>query len=419
MAIVVRLAFVLLYPQVAPTIGDDRMYDQVGWNIASGKGFSGGFAGQTDRPGRPAPFDIPGSPEIGIGPIYPAFLAAIYVVAGHDVTAARVVQACLGGVLVLLVYLLTVQAFGVRVAQVAAFGTALYPALIIYTGPLLTESLTFALLPLALWATDRAARTGSSWWWAAAGIAGGVAVLEREELLLLLPVLLAAAWWLAPTRLRLAQATAFVLAAALTIGVWTARNYVTFRRLVLVSAHGGDTLWLSAKGWDEWHYDDPELQRLTAGLNYLQQNDVFRREGIKLIEGDPLRYARLCIGRLPDFWISSQTAHLIGFDGSFGALRARGQYGRVAVKLLLLALNCGVIAIGLFGAVRAVHARANAWSVVLLLAPVVVVGGVHFLLYASPRYQLPILPFVIVFAAAAVAGGHEPTARAQPDVVGR
>ena len=67
-AALLRLVFVLWYPQVPAGIGDDRTYEQVALNLVAGKGFSGGLSsGQWERTGQPAPLDVPGDPEIGFG----------------------------------------------------------------------------------------------------------------------------------------------------------------------------------------------------------------------------------------------------------------------------------------------------------------------------------------------------------------
>ena len=59
-AVVLRIGFVLLYPPYPFGQGDDLGYDQVGWNLAIGKGFSGSL----ELP------DVAGSPEIRYGPSY-------------------------------------------------------------------------------------------------------------------------------------------------------------------------------------------------------------------------------------------------------------------------------------------------------------------------------------------------------------
>ena len=45
-------------------------------------------------------------------------------------------------------------------------------------------------------------------------------------------------------------------ALSVTMAPWVVRNARTFHRFIPVSAHDGDTLWISTKGWQDWHMDD-------------------------------------------------------------------------------------------------------------------------------------------------------------------
>ena len=98
------------------------------------------------------------------------------------------------------------------------------------------------------------------------------------------------------------------------------------------------------------------------------------------------------------FWITSHTSYLVGLEQGLGAYYARAEYGRLSIKLLFLAVNVGAILLASFG-IASVFRQGLPWPGVLLLAPIGVIAFVHFLLFAAPRYQVPIMPFVLVFAA--------------------
>lgn len=395
-ALAVRLGYVLVYPQVAPVYGDDRMYDEVGWNLTRGRGFVGGFAAAVAQ--------SPEAPEVGIGPTYPAFLALVYRVAGHDLRAVRVVQAILSAGLVLILFAPARRAFGQPAARIAAVLVALYPPFVIYSGMLLTETLFAFSLAFIVRVVSWAARSAAAWPWGVAGLLAGVVVLLRQETLVVIAVFAAVVWWFRGRRM-VGRLVAFGLITVLTIGVWTVRNYVVFGEIILVSAHGGDILWISTRDWTEWHYDDLELKSLVQGLSYVEQNNVLRREGLRNIVNDPLGYLALCFRRLPHFWISSHTSYLVGFTQPFLAYWEQGALGRLAVKLALLALNVALLTLAVWGI--AVSFRApSSWTetAVLFLVPVVVIALVHFFLFAAPRYQMPAMTFLLHFAAVPLAG---------------
>jgi hypothetical protein len=81
-ALGLRLGFVLFYPQMPPHL-DALWYDQVGWYLATGNV----WAREVFDP----PFDFGVGPEVMKGPVYPAFLALIYLTFGHDLIAVRII----------------------------------------------------------------------------------------------------------------------------------------------------------------------------------------------------------------------------------------------------------------------------------------------------------------------------------------
>src|SRR3990167_9394356 len=77
-AIILRLAYVLAYPQM-PLLNDPAGYDKTGWGLVNGKGFP--------------VFMLDNEAIISRPPGYPLFLAAIYWISGHNLMAVRIVQA--------------------------------------------------------------------------------------------------------------------------------------------------------------------------------------------------------------------------------------------------------------------------------------------------------------------------------------
>jgi hypothetical protein len=178
---------------------------------------------------------------------------------------------------------------------------------------------------------------------------------------------------------------------------WVVRNWRTFHRFIPVSAHDGDTLWISTKGWQDWHMDDPELQALARGRDYIQQEDAMRDAAVRDIKAHPLQFVATRLRQFPDFWFSSHTGNVRGLSDSFAAYRARRALTPLVVKLALLVANTGVIAAGLFGMLRALL-RERTPAVWLMASPIAVITGIHLLLFATARYQVAMMPFVIAFA---------------------
>jgi 4-amino-4-deoxy-L-arabinose transferase-like glycosyltransferase len=397
-ACLVRFAYIGGYPQVETICPDCRVYDRVAMNLVEGRGFVGGTTGDAE-------FGPPdrGAPEVGIGPVYSTFLAGIYFVAGHHYVAVRVVQAVLGALVVPLIWRVTAAAFGPAVGRTAAWLVALSPPLIAYTSVVLTENLTVFLLVLSAWLLIVAIDRRDARWFVGGGLSLGVLILLREEMVVLLPVWTIVAIWQGrrrPPRPAWSHVSAYVLTAAVCVGSWSVRNYLVFGKPILVTAHGGETLWLSARGWREWDFEDPALRNLIAGLDYVKRNEVMQRDGLRMIRDAPVRYALLCLKRVPDLWISSQTSYVRGLSPTYVDLFERGAYARLGAKVLLLLLNLALLAAALAGMVTAFRTMsANAAVVWLMAAPPAIITLVHFFLFSTARYQIPALPFMLGFAA--------------------
>ena len=389
LALVLRVAFVAAYSRPNSRCEDCKFYDEVGWNVASGRGFVGGFASETFA--GPSPLGA-NAPEAGMGPVYPLFVAAIFRIAGHSPSAVHLAQAFVGAATVLVIFNVGL-AFGRRPALAAALITAMTPALIQYTGLMLTETLFAFVLALTVWLMIRAAHRGGLASAVAAGVSMGVCVLLRSECLVIVPLFAILLSRRVPAR-RVQAAVTMTAIACATVSIWTIRNIRVFHEPIVVSAAGGEILWIATQGWSEWRFDDPELHHLIGGQDYVGQNHILGRAAIQNIRQDPMRYLRYCLRRIPEFWISSHTSYIDRLDERFSAYTQRGEYGRVIVKSLLLTVNLAVLGLAVAGIVDRWRIP-DAW---FLLTPILTIAVVHVFLYASPRYQVPILPLLFVFA---------------------
>lgn len=111
---------------------DEVTYDKTGWSIASGKGYvhHGRWAHKA--------------------PLYSAFLAGIYTLAGRSWPAVRMVQAVLGASVCLLVAAAGWMLAGRLPGLVGGWLAALYPPFLLLTARLLSENLFVWFVLLAL-----------------------------------------------------------------------------------------------------------------------------------------------------------------------------------------------------------------------------------------------------------------------------
>ena len=205
-------------------------YDYLGWSIAQGRGVVTPF-------GDPTSIRFPG---------YLYFLGLIYYIFGHHHIAVLLVQALIGSLTPILIYLTARQLFSLRVSRIAAVVGAIYPGFVYFVGWMMTENLFLLLVSLLLYLTV-SLRDGASWRKLAVmgfllgllGLTRGVGLPFIGIIPLYLCVLADGSF-----RTRLARAVLVFAVAILTLVPWTWRNYVTYHRLMLPSSEGGAVLWL-------------------------------------------------------------------------------------------------------------------------------------------------------------------------------
>jgi hypothetical protein len=184
----------------------------------------------------------------GVGPTalrppgYPVLLGAVYAISGDSVTAGRVAGALLGGLAVLLLFMIVAPLWGRRTALVAAGMLAVFPPSILMSAELWSENLFVVATLAAILAVVRFAGTGQLRWMLAAGALCGVALLTRNiGLVLLVPLLVAAALTGRRFGRSLAAPATMAACVALALIPWTVRNLAEFDRFIPVAASSGVT----------------------------------------------------------------------------------------------------------------------------------------------------------------------------------
>jgi hypothetical protein len=73
------------------------------------------------------------------------------------------------------------------------------------------------------------------------------------------------------------------------------------------------------------------------------------------------------------------------------------------LKAAMLGVNSLLVLLGGYGLyVASTRVAAAPRSVVILIAPVVFVTAVHFVLFSTSRFQIPVMPYVLIFCAVAI-----------------
>jgi 4-amino-4-deoxy-L-arabinose transferase-like glycosyltransferase len=336
-------------------------------------------------------------------PGYYYFLAAVYALFGHSYLAVRVVQAVLGTLTCLLVYLLAREIFGPPAGFLAGLTAAVYPPLIFYTGVLLTETLTACLLTAAsccLVASARHKRSGRDIAVILSGLLLGFTVITRSIFLVAVPfvllwlMFLAQGWrgWRPGVRMVLMLLVPIVL----VIAPITARNWQIHGRLVPISTNGGVNFFLAHGGTEqaknevrslpaEW--SEGEITGISSRTQP-EEEAYFYQLGWTYLRGHVLPTLRSLPGKLramywaSDYWParSGQLAILHAADSIIWRI------GILPLSILSLPL------------LRGPQLRRTLLLALIILSTLVI----PLVFWAQPRFRLPLVPSFIVLAAGAV-----------------
>ncbi len=387
LAIVLRLAYAAtLSPEIVITFEADPLtYDQIARNLVAGRGFSG------------ASFYYPPGSDVPTAfwdPLYPVFLAAIYLIVGHSVPAVRVAHAVLGGIAVWLMYALGKRLAGREVGLIAASVTAVYPFFIYYSGQLLTETL-FITLILAVFASAlRAESARSPMWFAGSGALSGLAAMCRAEAF---PFGIALIAWTAYRAGRAASASARLAALglccmALVMAPWVVRNQLTF---------GAPIFTTTKLGYNLYKYYHPLMtaDQTVRVVPFPDLDDLREPQREAAMRADGLRFMAADPGRT--LWFMANKLVLLFKLAPSNEVNQR-------YALLSLASYGVLVPFMMGGLVLAVRRGARFAS---LIAYVLFGIATKAAVFAGIRLRMQIEPVLILFAALALGTALERVAR--------
>jgi hypothetical protein len=398
-ALAVRLAFVVATPGYTPA-HDDRHYDRLACSIV----LSGHYPVRTADADRESCGSMPSGGNVPTAfrpPGYPLFLAGVHAAGeplpGDRWTRGRVVNALLGTLAVALVGLIATHFWSRRVALTAMGVLAVDLPLILVGGSLMSETLFVALvLGAVLAALQSRAASRPIAWAAGAGVLIGLATLTRATApVLALPLALAVAW---RSPRRPAAAGVLVVAMALTVAPWTARNAVQMHAFIPVSDFLGS--------WVAGTYND----QARADKDHPGSSQTFVRGEFDDLDGVPeverqreltrrgLNYAADHPGYVAQVLLHN-TMRLLNLEGSsWWRRQARGMsMPRRAADPAAYAFHVLAL-LALVGAFTPAARRAPAW---FWLVPILLFASVIFA-GSALRYRAPVEPFLALLAALAL-----------------
>lgn len=351
-------------------------------------------------------------PDALRGPGYPAVLAVAYRLAGDSLWTARMVNAAIGGALVLLTGVLARAAGAGGRAWIASAIVACYPALVLSSVYVMPEGV------YALWlvATLMLVRHRSALFAVAAGMVAGVAMLTRSVGLALVaaPV---AMWARAVSASEASWATAlgrvamFGGAAAMVLLPWLAFTTRVAGGPLLDATSGYNLLaGNNPRATGRLELGDEAWLRDTYIAGASSAADGNRRAiaaGVSWAVAHPHAWLRLAAVKL---------GYLVGLEGRehawvyghayFGARSATTVTLWGWLLLVSFPVLCVAAAIGLVRAPRPAPS-----ALVAIGAVVVATAALHLLSFGESRFHLPLVPLLAVVASLGAAQRPAPARR--------
>ena len=395
-------------------LGDANGYDQWAQRLAGG--------------------DWIGSDVFYQAPLYPYFLGVLYAVFGRDLLAVRIVQAVIGSASCVLLAMAGARLFSGRVGLIAGLALALWAPAIFFDG-LLQKSvldLFFVCAVLYLLSTivgSREPGAGNRTKWLALGAAMGALALTRENALILILVILI--WAVGPTPVphagstrRFTTVVPFVAGLAVVLLPVMIRNYAVDGGFYLTTSQFGPNFYIGNNAQADGTYASirfgrgaPEFERTDATevaeasvgrtLSPSEVSSYWTGRALGYITGQPLDWLKLMgrkllllVNRNEMLDTESQQSYaewstplrVLGWLTHFGALVPLAVLGIIVTwPNRHRRLHAGDAA--------AASAGQGLW-ILHVLTITYALSVVMFYVFA--RYRHPLVPFLLLFAAAGV-----------------
>ncbi len=431
LALLLRLLPVIALRQMGIGLDDMYQYDMLARSLVSGNGYRW-YAWQDLQAWTPyVTFDLTGvdyDPARGVptsfrAPLYPAFLALVYWIAGTGpgrFFAARLAQTLLGAALAPLTWSLARRLLPAdspevarrreRAAVLAAWVVACYPLLIVYPLGLATENLFFTLILFSLLFLLRAAEQPALLNFLLAGLFLGLAALTRS---IILPFAgLAFLWlWFAGRPVgqpgKAVKSFSHIRGALLTflaflalVVPWAVRNSLLHHKLTGIETSLGYNLYLGYHPRGDGSFVFGPSFDLIPILDDAERDRLGTTRALEFIRAAPERFLPLALNRLSFFFGLEKRVLIYFYANDF-----LGHLPSLLLLLLALVMFLPFIAVAASAPLGLALLRSGAKTTLVWLLLVAYLLP-HVLILSEDRFHLALVPLLTVLAAHAWSGGR-------------
>ena len=253
--------------------------------------------------------------------------------------------------------------------------------------------------------------------WVLPGLLFGALILTRPEYQAVTVVFAAFAAWRVwrdrSWRLAIASTAVLLAGAALVVAPWTIRNYVVLDKVVPVTTGGGKALFVATylPGDGRQVPTKRELMRRFLGAEDPITTDELKAQPMNtLLDRVARKYPDMprdeALGRIGRENLRKYLTEQPGAYIEMSALKFWNMWERGSSPYMRdwgwNVYHKALLVLGIAGFVLLVRRRATRYAALLLAVPIAAMSVLGTILLAVPRRQVPLMPLVFVFAAAAV-----------------
>ena len=401
-ALVLRVIPVILMRGMGIGLDDMYQYDMLARSIVSGEGFR--WYAEPDlklvQDYLPVQFSMEGYDPRGVltsfrPPLYPSFLALVYLFSGVDSDRffiARLVQCFLNAALAPLVFLLSRRLYPARplTAKIAAWVITLYPMMILYPLALATENLFFLLAVSSLVVLCKACDSRKAGWFILAGLLLGMTALTRSVALGFAG--LACLWvWFSLREWR--KAVLLFAMVAVVTAPWMIRNTLLHGRLTGIESGLGYDLYLG------YHPQGSGTFQYGISLDLIPILDDGRRDELgqqlawEFIKEDPGRVPYLMVRRLGHFFGLERRALTYFYTNDF--------FGYIEQPILMAISSILLLPFMIVSTSAAFGLAMTPWNKKTPLLSLFMAGYLlpHMFILGEDRFHLALVPLLAALSA--------------------
>lgn len=371
LSFVTRVLFIFLsdYPKKALEFYDAPSWNGVAINLLNKKGF----------------LEPSGEPTSVRPPVYPLFLAGIYLIFGvNNYGVVYIIQSILSSLTNVILFLFCVQFINYKVGIISSLIFTFWPPFVVYSGIICSETLYTFLLSVFIFLFLRSKSYVSS---ILLGVLLGVINLTRSTIVFYTVFLVAYYIILKINHEKILRVVIMTIVSFIVVLPWTLRNWYTFNRFLLINTAAGELFWSGTNlEWDgicKHNRDENFFEKFGRIQNPVDRDKELFKEGIKNILRSPIGFLKLSVKKFYRFWFKP-----IGYE------ILKEKY--IILANLFFVLYCCVVFLSWKFLFATMKDRYLASVFVLIIYFTVM----HNLLAPIPRYRFPVEHFILSFAVA-------------------